>query len=456
MLDGGIMNATDLQERLRGRAYTPGDDGYDDARQPWNLAVEQRPGVVVMAESTADVTAAVTYARDQGLPLGVQSTGHGAVHDYTNGVLLNLARLSAVSVDRTRQRAEVAAGTRWREVLQELDTSGLAALSGTALSTGVVGYTLGGGLGLMMRQFGFAADSVVSATVVTADGSSVQASENENADLFWGLKGGSGNFGVLTSLEFQLYPIREVYNGVLTYPAEHAVEVLTAWSRWAEEVGDEVTSAAMLAQVPPLPTVPEPLRGRRIVAIRAMTANGDTGPVQALRAELGAPVMDTFTASSYLRAALSGMEPEEPTRSAGRTALFSELSSTTIERMVTLAGVDAPATMIEVRHLGGASGRAPRLPSAVCHRDARYVLAAHSIVGTPEMAAPAEEYLLEAFEAMRPEAYPGVFINFLPPGSSADEVRAAYDEETYHRLQDLKRVYDPGNLFRFNHNIPPA
>ena len=229
VIEGSTLEA--LRAGLRGAAYAPGDDGYDEARQAWNLNARQHPALVVMAAGAADVIATVRLARERGLGVGVLATGHAVAAPCDGGVLINTSRMRGVRVDPEAQTARVEAGALWRDVIPEAQVFGLAGLLGSSSGVGVVGYTMGGGFGWLGRKYGFNADSVREADVVTADGELLRVSAYEHPDLFWGLKGGGGNFGVVTSLEFALYPLTTVYGGNLFYPVERAPEVLDLYSR---------------------------------------------------------------------------------------------------------------------------------------------------------------------------------------------------------------------------------
>lgn len=445
-----------LRSALVGRAFGPHDDGYESLRRPWNLSIDQQPALVVMAESTADVQAAVRVAAGAGLPLAVQSSGHGAVHPCDGGIVVNVSRMTDLQVDPGAQLARLGAGQRWRSVLEATDPYGLIGLSGTAHGVGVVGYTLGGGLGITMRTFGFAADSLLGADLVTADGELVRADDAQNPDLFWALKGGGGNFGVVTSIDLRLYPVPQVVNGMMAYPGARAAEVVSAWAQWTQHVPDDVTSIVMLVTIPSVPEVPEPMRGQHLVMVLATVVGADTAALDQLRSQLGAPLIDTFAPSGYLRAAMSGMEPEDPSTSAGRSALLTSLSEPTIAQLTAAGGPNSPISALEIRHLGGAAARAPRDSSAIPHRDAPYLVAMHAAPADEAQAAATVDLMDEALAGIADDTRVGMFLNFLHHGSTTDEVRAAYDPATYTRLTEVKRDYDPGNLFRYNHNIPPA
>jgi FAD/FMN-containing dehydrogenase len=233
-IGGSALEA--LKDGLKGDAYAPGDGGYDEARAAWNLNAHQHPALVVVAEGAADVLAAVRLARDEGLGVGVMATGHGVAAPCDGGVLINTSRMRGVHVDPETRTARVEAGAKWADLVPEAAAHGLAGLQGSTSQVGVVGYTMGGGFGWLGRKYGFAADSVKEADVVTAEGELVKANAHENADLFWALKGGGGNFGIVTSLEFALYPVTHVFGGNLFYPVERAEEVLELYSRWARDL----------------------------------------------------------------------------------------------------------------------------------------------------------------------------------------------------------------------------
>ncbi|MBB5789166.1 FAD-binding oxidoreductase [Jiangella mangrovi] len=449
------MNTLDgFRTSLTGRAYKPGDDGYDDVRRPWNLLIDQHPGVVVAAETPADVQAAVRLARERGLPFAVQSSGHGAVRGNDDGVVVNVTRLTGVEVDAERKVARIVGGTRWREVLEATAPHQLAGLSGTAPTVGAVGYSMGAGLGLLLRSHGFAADSIVAADVVTAGGELVRASADENPDLLWALKGGGGNFGVVTALEVRLHHVPAVHNGTMIYPGARAAEVLRTWADWTGQVSDDVSAAAMVMTVPPAPTVPEPLRGQHVVMLRATIAADHGAELDALRSALGEPIADMFRTMTYLEAALSGSEPTDPMPAAGRSTALGELSDDVIGALVGLTEPGSPVPGIEIRHLGGAAAKEQDSP--VSHRDAPYIAAAHAMAATPEQLATVEERLDHGFAALGDAARPHGFLNFLEPGSTPEVVKAAYSPAAYQRLQQVKTAWDPENLFQYTHNIPPA
>ena len=354
-----------LRARLRGAAVLPGEATYDAARSAWNLNAEHRPALVVLPENAEDIRCAVEFARTAGLGVGVLATGHGTGTPCDGGVLINTSRMRGVHVDPAARLARVEAGAVWHDVLEAAGVHGLTGLPGSSTTVGVVGYTLGGGFGWLGRRYGLAVHSVLRAEVVTADGRLITASPDEHPDLFWGLKGGTGNLGIVTALEFTLHPVRQVYGGNLYYPLDRADDVLRFFAQWSRSAPPELTSAITFRTFPPLPTVPEPLRGTSLVAIRGCFC-GDPTEGRALidqaRVALGPAQLDTFTAMPAAAVAAISMDPVDPVGAMNHLELLRDLTPATIDALVELAGPEArsPLVMLEVRQLGGATRRSGR------------------------------------------------------------------------------------------------
>ncbi len=294
--------ATDAQvlsDRLVGRMVLPGNEGWDLARQAWTRAVDQRPTAVALPESAQDVLAVVNFARAHGLAVAPQGTGHGAfpLGPLDETILLNTTRMRGVQIDPVAGRARVQAGELWGEVATAAAEHGLAGLAGSSPNVGVVGYSVGGGIGWLARRYGLAANSILAADVVTADGRLVHADREHKPDLFWAMRGGGGSFGIVTALEFGLYPVREVYAGVLFWPVERAGEILHAWRDWTEGVPDEVTSVGRLRKMPQIPEVPEQLQGRSFVFVEAAYTGAEADGIELLRPlrALGPEIDTLFT-----------------------------------------------------------------------------------------------------------------------------------------------------------------
>lgn len=457
VIDAGAIRA--LRVRLRGALLRPGEDGYDEARAAWNLNARQRPAVVVVADDAADVLAAVRFARDQGRGVGVMATGHGIAAPCDGGVLVNTSRIKDVRVDPKARTARVGAGAKWADVVPGAAAHGLAGLPGSSTQVGVVGYTMGGGFGWLGRRYGFASDSVRGAEVVTADGELVRASARENADLFWGLKGGGGNFGIVTSLTFDLHPVENVYGGNLFYPLRRAREVLDLYARWSRGLPDEMMSAATFRRFPPM--APEPFGGNAFVAVRGCYCGDDPAEgerlMEPVREALGEPAIDTFAVMPAAEMDRISMDPVTPIGALGHSEMLGELSPEAIETLVGLAGPDSPLIMLEMRQLGGALSRPTSGPSPTGHADASFSMNAIGATPTPGMARVVRAYLARVAEAVRPHATGTTYVNFMDlDGATPERVKAAYSPNDWKRLVDLKDRRDPHNLFRFNRNIPPS
>jgi FAD/FMN-containing dehydrogenase len=446
-----------LKSRLRDRVVGPEDRGWDEARRAWNLAVDQHPAAVARPESAEEVVAAVEVARQNGLRVAPQGTGHGAPPraSLEGSVLLDMARMNAVEIDPEGRRARLAAGAQWQHVVPPAAEHGLAALSGTAPDVGATGYLVGGGVGWMVRRYGLACNSIRGAEVVTADGRQVRADSDSEPELFWALRGGGGSFGVVTELELELFPVRELYAGVLFWPQERAAEVLKAWYEWTTVVPDEMTSIGRLLNVPPLEEIPEPVRGRSFVMVEAAWIGDEANGSEQLAAlrELG-PEMDTFAMIPPTGLSALHMDPPEPVPGAGDGMLLGDLPAAAIDAMVdtTGPGTDSPLVTMEVRHLRGAAGRSDPAHGARDAFDASYALFAAGMVMNDVMKQTVLQRLDRLQAALAPWAA-GRLLNFAErPADPA----GMFTDEAYRRLRDVKSQYDPDNLIQANHEIPPA
>ncbi len=454
--------AESLRPRLRGALLRPGDAGYDQARAAWNLNARQSPAVIVLAEGATDVRAAVRFARDEGLGVGVMATGHGVGAPCDGGVLVNTSRLRGVRIDPVARTARVEAGALWKDVIPAAQVHGLAGLAGSAPHVGVVGYTMGGGFGWLARKHGLNAAGVTAAELVTADGELVRLSADENADLFWGLKGGGGNFGIVTSLDFRLYPLTAIYGGAVFYPVDAAPAVLARYADWSAGLPDEVTSATAFLNVPPLPFLPEPLRGRSVVAVRGCFSGDELADGEELfrpvREGLGAPIVDTFGQLHAAAMDAISKDPVDPLGIVQHAALLADLSPAAIEALVDVAGAGSgsPLLSVELRQLGGALARTAGHPSPIGGGGARFSLNAIGATFAPGMAEGSTAHLARLAEVTRPYQTGETFLNYLEVAPALDRVRAAYPPQDWARLVALKNEHDPHNRFRFNRNIPPS
>ncbi len=448
-----------LRHRIRGAAFTPEDRGYDAARSAWNRNVQHRPALVVRPQHTADVQAAVRYAAGAGLGVGVMATGHGTGQRTVDGLLLNTGDLRSIHIDPVARTARVAAGDRWADLMAATAPHGLAGLPGSSPTVGVIGYTLGGGFGWLGRRYGLAAHSLTRADLVTASGDLITVDADHHPDLFWGLQGGTGNFGIVTALEFRLHPVAEVYAGNLYYPLDRSRDVLEFFAGWSSGATPEWTSAVTFRRFPPAPVVPEPLRGRTLVALRGCwsgpAADGAT-QIDRARAALGPAEVDTFAPTPSSALASISSDPVDPLPFRSHHEFLGELSAAAIDDLVALAGAGSgsPLVMTEVRQLGGALSGPPGALSPMAHTNAGYLLNAIGATLDADQAIAVQVHLERLAAIMGPHATGERYVNFLDPGSSDEDVRAAFSPADWARLRELKARYDPADIFRFNRNIP--
>jgi FAD/FMN-containing dehydrogenase len=446
------VDANAVRDAIGGRVYVAGEGGYDAARLPWQRRLDPRPALIVEAANASDVRTAIRFAREQDLALAVQSTGHGAVRIPDGGLLLKTNPMSAVAIDAGRRVARVGGGALWSDVIAAAAPHGLAPLSGSSPTVGVTGYTLGGGTGWLSRLHGFAADSVRRFEVVTASGELVTASATEDPDLFWALRGGGGNFGVVTSLEFDLFPVASVYAGVAMFAPNRAAEALAAYRDWALDEPDESSTALVVAQLPPAPQLPEPVRGKRVLMLRSFyvgTSEEGRRVLAPLYEAAGAPLLDGMRSTSYADAAAM-MPPPPPAISEMHVELFREIPDEAIDAAVE----GAPGVMgIELRHWGGAMSRPDENAGPIGHRQVPFTIVAGGQAETPEDAERMMAGVRTVADKLRPHATGGSWLNFL---GDATRTADAYTEGDYRRLRQVKAAYDPDNVFAANHNIPPA
>ena len=432
----------------------PGQPGWDEARRAWNLSVDQRPAAVALPETVDDVVAAVDHARAAGLRVAVQGTGHGAGSTPLEGALLiNMSRMLGVEVDAEARVARVAGGTLWADVVGAAVEHGLTALHGSSPDVGVVGYSLGGGIGWLARKHGLSSSSVLSAEVVTADGDVVRADPDENAELFWALRGGGGSFGVVTEVEIALYPVAEAFAGWLVWPAERAVAVLDRWAEWTKNAPEEVTSVGRLLQMPPLPEIPEPLRGRRLVVVEAAFMGDELAGRELLRPLLDLePELDTFATVPARDLTDLHRDPPGPAPGRGEGWLLDAFDGDAAHAMVGAAGMDgtSPLLSVEVRHLEGALGRPDPAGGALSHLDAPYAVYSVAIVMGPESVAAIDRRLADLRVATEPWLSRRRYFNFAE--RDVDPV-SFYAQGDYGRLTAVREEVDPHGLFQAKHTI---
>jgi hypothetical protein len=448
-----------LGASLDRQVVLPGDERFDEARRAWNLTIDQRPAVVIFPESPTAVAAAVGYAAQHGLRVAAQGTGHnaGPLGPLADTVLLRADRMRGIQIDPVARIARAEAGVVWLDVVQAAAQHGLAALAGSSPDVGVTGYTLGGGLSFLGRRYGLAANNVVAAEVVTADGRWVRADHEQEPDLFWALRGGGGSFGVVTALEFRLFPHTQAYAGALWYPIQRASEVLHAWGELTRgQVPDELTTIGRLLNFPPIPQIPEPVRGKSFVIVEAYHT-GDPAQADELLAPLRAlgPVNDTITTVPMPALSHLHMDPEQPVPGIGDGMLIDRLPGEAVDAFAGAAGPGAafPLLSVELRHLGGELARPRPGNGALACLDAHYVLFAVSMTPVPELVAPVTAQVETVKNALAPWAARQMYLNF---AETEHPAAPFWTEQAYQRLRRIKSNIDPDDIIRPNHPIPPA
>ncbi|MEV6347493.1 FAD-binding protein [Actinoplanes sp. NPDC051851] len=454
-----LPDLTRLKNQLTGPVFLPGDAGYDAERALFNLNRELVPAIVVGAATAADVQAAIRFAAEHGLAVATRGGGHLAPRDGAGQLLLTLDRMNSVTVDPGRRTARITGTPRWADVMGPAGEHGLAAANGSAAGVGAVGYMLGGGLSPVLgRPKGWASDHIIAMDVVTADGRLRTASATEETDLFFALRGSKGNVGVVTAVEFGLFPITTVYGGGLWFAGERLAEVLPAWRDWAATLPESATTSVAIQRLPPLPELPGPLRGAFVVHVRyshiGTAAEGEAAlaPIRAL----GSPVFDTVTEMPYAESGDIHNDPPDPLPYYDRSLGLREFSDDTIATLVELTGPgsDCPLVAVEVRALGGALDRVPPAPDAVPSRGLPFQWFAFG-AGGPGQEELMTGYLERCVEALTPWAHPRRMVNFVGPEEALTprELRDTYGADLYDRIVAVKEKYDPENMFRINHNI---
>ena len=451
-----------LRAAIRGAVCLPGDPGYDQARTIWNAMIDRRPAVIVRASGAADVIQAVNFAREQGLRLAVRGGGHNiagnAVAD--GGLMIDLTPMKSVRIDPVAKTARVEPGVTLGEFDREAQAFGLATPLGINSTTGVAGLTLGGGFGWLSRKFGLTVDNLVSADVVTARGELVHASERENPELFWAIRGGGGNFGIVTSFEYRLHPVGpQVLSGLIVHPLDRAKDLLQGYRAFVAKAPDELTVWAVMRKAPPLPFLPPEMHGKEILVF-ALCYAGDPeegrkaiAPLQAL----GKPIADVVGLNP-LAGWQTAFDPllAPGARNYWKSHDFVELSDAAIDTMLDSVGrVPSPDCEVFVGHLGGAINRVAVDAMAYPHRKVIFVMNVHTRWSEPAQDEACIAWARELFDRITPHATGAVYVNFMPEDESARVRTGAYGPN-FERLAKAKAKYDPQNLFRQNQNIAPA
>jgi FAD/FMN-containing dehydrogenase len=460
----GDATVSELDGAIAGTVIRPADPGYDEARKVWNAAHDKYPALVVRPTSTEDVVRTVRFARSEGLPIAVRGGSHSIAGFSTadDAIVIDLAEMSSVEVDVEGRRAVAGGGTKWKDFDAATQQHGLATTGGLISSTGIAGFALGGGIGHLVRKHGLTTDNVLSVELVTADGSVVRASESENPDLFWALRGGGGNFGVATSFELALHPVGpEVLGGVVFYPGDEAVQVVSGWRDLAPSFPDELSTLVNLTTAPPAPFIPEEWHFKKVAAVIGCWA-GDAAEgadvIKPLRV-LGTPVNDLLGPIPYV-----GLQSLiDPLWEAGSANYFTSafLDALPDEAIATYAdyhrrSADLPVQEeLHIHHLGGAMGRVAPGATAFTDRTSPFIVNCIARTPKPEQLAEHVEWARGARDAMAAYGSGSTYVNFTGEGGD-DKVKQAYPAEIYSRLQSVKDQYDPTNVFRFNQNIAPS
>lgn len=458
ILVGGLAA---FQAALLGRVHLRGEAEYAAAIAGFSLNDVPMPDLVVTVSTVADVAAAIDFAREHDLGVGVMATGHNFGPPSEGGLFINTSRLRAIAVDPEARTLRVECGATWGEALIAAQAHGLAPLSGAAPGVGVIGYSLYGGVGWLARQYGAAAGSIRAAEIVTADGQIRRIDAEHEPELLWAISGGGGNFGIVTALELALYPIATVYGGALFFPMTQAATVLDTYAEWVADLPETVTSALLFMNFPPLPEVPEPLRGQSVVTVRACSSvPGEDGvallaPFRALQGLL----IDTFRTMPYAEVGTIANDPTTPMPAWRATMQLDGLPAEARAAILAVAGPESrsPLLALEIRHVGGALARATDADHAFGQRSAPFLIQTLGLLFGPELTAAVKGHTQATVAALAPHVTEMVFPGWLGDGDHGDaRMRAGYSAANYARLAALKAQYDPQNLFRLMHNIPPA
>jgi FAD/FMN-containing dehydrogenase len=454
------MGLGELEAKLNGELVKPGDDGWQIARQAWNLAAPQSPVAVAYVTGSDDAAAVIAFARDNDLRVASQGTGHGAfpLGTLEDALLVKTDRLDQIEIDAEKRVARVGAGVIWRDALNAAGESGLVGLAGSSPDVGVVGFTLGGGLSWLGRRHGLACNRMRAAELVTADGEPRRVDAEHDPDLFWALRGGGCGLGVVTAMEFDLLRIPEIYAGSLVLPADgDAASVLRAYQEWTQTVPDEVTSIARFLHLPPLPDVPEPLRDRPLITLGAcyLGSEEDGAELIAPLRELGEPVMDLFQTMPSSQIVTVHMEPEQPVPGVVHHEMLRELPDEAVDAFVGAAGPDSgsPLLVAELRHLGGDLGTPANDAGALAYLDGEFVFLGIGISMAPGQAEEMNRHLDLVEDALAPWATGGGYYNF---AERPAEPKTLFSPESFERLLGIKASWDPDDVFRSNHQIPVA
>ncbi|MGE5255245.1 MAG: FAD-binding oxidoreductase [Hyphomicrobiales bacterium] len=449
-----------LKRNVKGNVILPGDPAYPEARRIWNAMIDRRPAVIVQCGSPADVPLSISFARDHGLEISIRGAGHNIAGNAVcdGGAVIDFSRMRNVRVDAEKRRALVEPGATLADVDKATQAHGLATPLGINSTTGIAGLTLGGGFGWLTRKYGMTIDNLISAEMVTANGSSIRVSENENAELFWAIQGGGGNFGVVTRFEFKLHPVGpEIIAGLLVFPFDQAGQVLRHYREYTASAPEEINVWAVLRKAPPLPFLPADVHGREVVVLAVFYAGDTTGSqklIEPLR-RFGKAHGEHIGAQPYAQ----WQQAFDPLLTPGarnywKSHNFTEVSDGALETVIQFAGrLPTPQCEIFLGLIGGAANRISADATAWGHRDTKFILNVHGRWDDPADDKRCMAWARDFFKASAPYASAGAYTNFMTEDET-DRVAAAYGS-SYARLAQIKRRYDPENIFHMNQNIKP-
>lgn len=450
-----VSAAEASRSRVLGHVHTPDSRDFDDARSGYQRRATHRPDVVIAAANEADIRAGVELASTFESTIAVQATGHGLGTPVTEGILISTGTMNGVRVRPDARTATLQAGATWQDVIDAAAPHGLAPLSGSLPSVGAVSYTLGGGIGLAARRYGYAADHVRRLHLVTPAGRSVQVSPEHESDLFWAVRGGGGNFGIVTDMEIDLFPISRIYGGSLYFDVAQVPHVLTGWREWTNALPDEMTSGVTMLPMPDLPAFPEPLRGRHVAQIQLVwlgSPQDGENLIRPLRG-LGPLAMDTLRELPFAESGSVFDEPADPHSYASENLLLSELDTDALDTLPHRSGPTSPAlTIVSLRHLGGGLSRTPKVSNAVGHRSATHSLTVLNLVN-PDVEEEAHAVRAELTAPFRTHRL-GRGLNFSFGFLTPDQVREGYSDDDFQRLTHIRTQTDPNERLRPNHQIP--
>jgi hypothetical protein len=441
---------------IDGRVAAPSDSDWDEARKAFNLAADLRPAAVAFVEDAEDIATVIRFAAERNLKVTAQGTGHGALPlaPLDGTILIKTERMRRIEIDAKARTARIEAGVQAAELGEAAQAEGLCSLPGTAPGVGVVGYTLGGGWNWLGNRYGFACNHVRAIELVGADGEMRRVDDEDDADLFWALRGGGGGYALVTALEIELFPITDLYAGMLVFPAEIGAEGIRSFRAWTETLPDEVTSIVRFLRPPPRPTIPEEIRERPVLTMAAVCIGSEAEGVERIAPlrEVGEPILDTFAQIPADRLSTIHMDPAQPVPALGHHLLLNELPNEAVDAFVEVAdpGAGSPLLLVFLRHGGGAVRRAPEGAGALAKIDAAFALNAVGVPTTPELADVIPRHLDRLHETMEPWAAPGGFFNMTERPAPLEEILPA---ETCERLAEVKRRSDPDGLIRANHEL---